>query len=217
MDFTPVLPALSGTKGKFSYYSFVNYKRGDGFRPNSEYESINLFGHLAYEFSDKTKLSGEVTYMNYLAQQAGGLTDQMFEEDPYQSNRKRNWFEIDWFLYNVKLAHEFSEKTNFTFNFFGLNARRNALGFRTNRVNQIDQGGVRDLIKGDFNNYGFEARLLTKYKVLGKKSTFLIGNKLYNSNNQERQGPGSAGSDADFRFRFNEFPNYQNQINFEST
>ena len=207
--------SLSGTKGKFSYYSFVNYKRGDGFRPNSEYESINLFAHIGYEFSEKTNISGEVTYMNYLAQQAGGLTDQMFAEDPYQSNRARNWFEIDWFLYNIKFAHEFSKNTNFTFNFFGLDAQRKALGFRTNRVNQVDQGGVRDLIKGDFNNYGFEARLLTRYEVFGKDATFLIGNKLYDSDNRERQGPGSAGSDADFRFRLDEFPNYQDQINFE--
>ena len=79
--------SLSGTKDKFSYYTYVNYKRGDGFRPNSEYESINIFSHFGYEFNDKTKLTAEITYMNYLAQQAGGLTDEMFAENPFQSNR----------------------------------------------------------------------------------------------------------------------------------
>ncbi|TKS57647.1 TonB-dependent receptor domain-containing protein [Mesohalobacter halotolerans] len=207
--------SLSGTKDNWSYYTYVNYKRGDGFRPNSEYESINIFSHVGYKFNDKTKLTGEVTYMNYLAQQAGGLTDDMFAEDPFQSNRERNWFEVDWLLYNLKLSHEFSKQTNFTFSFFGLNARRSALGFRTNRVNQIDPLEERDLIESDFNNFGFEARLLSKYKIGEKNATFLIGSKLYNSDNQERQGPGSDGFGADFSFRNEEFPNYPNQSEFD--
>ena len=53
-------------------------------------------------------------------------------------------------------------------NFFGLNAKRNALGFRTNRVSQLDSFEERDLIKGDFNNYGLEIRLLNKYKIRNK-------------------------------------------------
>jgi Fe(3+) dicitrate transport protein len=47
--------SVSGTKNKFSYYSYFNYKKGDGFRPNSEFESKNIFGHIGYQLSDKTK------------------------------------------------------------------------------------------------------------------------------------------------------------------
>lgn len=206
--------SLSGTKDQWSYYTYVNYKRGDGFRPNSEYESINMFSHLGYDFNEKTKLTGEVTYMNYLAQQAGGLTDQMFDRDPYQSNRERNWFEVDWLLYNLKLSHEFSKQTNFTFNFFGLNAQRSALGFRTNRVDQIDPNEERDLIVSDFSNFGFEARLLSEYDILDKDATFLIGTKYYNSDNQEQQGAGSDGFGPDFSFRNDEYPGYPNQSEF---
>jgi len=207
--------SLSGTKDKWSYYTFFNYKKGDGFRPNSEFESKNVYAHLGYQFNEKTSLTGEFTYLNYLAQQAGGLTDDMFNEDPYQSNRARNWFEVDWLLYNLKLAHQFSDKTNFTFNFFGLNATRNALGFRTNRVDQIDPGTERDLIKGDFNNFGFEARLLSEYKLLGKDATYLIGSKFYKANNAQQQGPGSDGIGPDFNIRTNEFPNYPDQSQFD--
>ena len=206
--------SLSGTKDQWSYYTYVNYKRGDGFRPNSEYESINMFSHLGYDFNEKTKITGEVTYMNYLAQQAGGLTDQMFDRDPYQSNRERNWFEVDWLLYNLKLSHEFSKQTNFTFNFFGLNAQRSALGFRTNRVDQIDPNEERDLIVSDFSNFGFEARLLSEYDILDKDATFLIGTKYYNSDNQEQQGAGSDGFGPDFSFRNDEYPGYPNQSEF---
>jgi len=206
--------SVSGTKEKFSYYSYFNYKKGDGFRPNSEFESKNVFGHLGYKISDKTKVEGEVTYMRYLAQQAGGLTDRMFSDNPLQSNRARNWFQVDWLLYNLKLAHKFSDKTNFTFNFFGLNAQRNALGFRTNRVNQVDNNEERDLIKGEFKNFGAETRLLTKYNFFRKKATFLIGSKFYKADNKEQQGPGSNGFTPNFNFAFDEFPNYGNQSNY---
>ncbi|MCH2193922.1 TonB-dependent receptor [Kordia sp.] len=207
--------SVSGTTGKFSYYSFFNYKKGDGFRPNSEFESKNAYAHVGYQFNERTKFEAEVTYLRYLAKQAGGLTDAMFNENPFQSNRERNWFQIDWLLYNLKFAHKFSKDTNFTFNFFGLNAERNALGFRTNRVNQVDPGGERDLIKGDFNNFGFEARLLSKYEIFGKKSTFLIGSKFYKADNTSAQGPGSSGSDPNFEFQTADFPNYQNQSAYD--
>ncbi|MDN3665399.1 TonB-dependent receptor domain-containing protein [Algibacter miyuki] len=207
--------SVSGTKNKWSYYSYFNYKKGDGFRPNSEFESKNIFAHLGYQFTEKTKLTGEVTYLNYLAQQAGGLTDAMFNDDPLQSNRARNWFKVDWLLYSLKLSHKFSDKTNFTFNAFGLNASRKALGFRSNRVSDIDPNEERDLIKGDFNNFGFESRLLTNYKVLNKDATFLIGAKFYKADNYQEQGPGTDGADADFSFATEEFPNYQSQKQFD--
>lgn len=203
--------SMSDTAGKLSYYAYINYKKGDGFRPNSEFESKNVFAYLGYQMNDKSKLSAEFTGLKYLAQQAGGLTDQMFADNPYQSNRARNWFQVNWFLYNIKWEHQFSEDTNFSFNFFGLDASRDALGFRTNRVNQVDANSERDLIKGTFKNYGFESRLVSKYTFLGKKSTFLIGSKFYKANNTNRQGPGSDGFDADFELRLNEFPNYSRQ------
>ncbi|WMI65767.1 TonB-dependent receptor [Aestuariibaculum sp. YM273] len=207
--------SISGTKDKFSYYSYFNYKKGDGFRPNSEFESKNAFAHLGYQFTDNTKVTGDITYMRYLAQQGGGLTDNMFATDPYQSNRERNWFQVDWLLYNLKLDHKFSDQTNFTFNFFGLNASRDALGFRSNRVDQVDSGEERDLIKGDFKNFGFEARLLSKYNIGKKDATFLIGSKFYKANNYQQQGPGSDRSDADFNFYNDEFSDYQNQSQFD--
>ena len=96
--------SLSSKGEKLNYYGYINYKKGDGFRINSNFESINTFQFLEYNFNDSTSLSSEITYLNYLAQQAGGLSDQMFKEDPYQSNRSRNWFEVDWLLY-LSLIH----------------------------------------------------------------------------------------------------------------
>ncbi|MBL29905.1 MAG: TonB-dependent receptor [Flavobacteriaceae bacterium] len=206
--------SLSLNKGKNKIYSFINYKSGDGFRDNSEFDSFNLFFKNEYEISEKTQLSAEITYLKYLAKQGGGLTDIMFNENPFQSNRSRNWFQIDWFLYNLSFKHNFSKNTILSANFFGLNAKRNALGFRTNRVSQVDSFNERDLIKGDFNNYGTEIRFLKKYDIFKKNATWVVGVKYYNSNTSAVQGPGSIGSDADFDIKTKEFPYYNFQSNY---
>ena len=206
--------SISSSKEKSSYYGYVNYKIGDGFRPNSEFESINTFQNFNYNLSDKSNITAEITYMEYLAHQAGGLSDFMFANDPFQSNRERNWFEIKWFLYNLKYLLEISKDSSFSFSFFGLDAARNSLGFRTNRVDQIDYGEERDLIKGDFKNYGFESRYVTSFNFLNKKSYLLLGAKYYNSFSKSVQGPGSSSKDADFNFDYINFPNYVNQSEY---
>ena len=206
--------SVSGKKKNFSFYSYYNYKKGDGFRNNSVYNSNNFYIHLSQEISDKIKVSGEVSYLKYLAQQAGGLSDRMFNLDPLQSNRERNWFELDWLLYNFKLDHKLKNNNSLSFSFFGLDAARNTLGFRSNRVDQVDPLTERDLIKGDFNNYGFEVKFLNNYKLFNRKSVFVIGGKYYRSKTTSNQGPGSKNSDADFNFYLDKYPNYTNQSNY---
>ena len=205
---------LSGRLSKWRYIGHVNIKKGNGFRPNSKFNSSNVFAKISYHFSENTVLSTEVTYLDYLAQQAGGLTDDLFNDNPYQSNRERNWFGLNWFLYNIKFEHAISDNSNISINFFGLNAQRNAIGFRSNRVSQIDPYEERDLIKGDFNNYGIETRWLKKYILGEKKAVFLLGAKYYSAKNTSAQGPGSASNEADFSFYKYEYPSYSQQSNY---
>jgi Fe(3+) dicitrate transport protein len=207
--------SLSGTKGKFSYYTFFNYKQGDGFRPNSGFSSRNFFVNLNYKFNDKTSLHFDYTMFDYLEQQAGGLTDVMFNEDPKQSNRTRNWFAVNWNLFALRLKHKFTDKADFSLQLFGLDASRKALGFRSNRVSTPDVAGTeRDLVTGDFVNWGAEARFLQKYTINAKTSALLIGAKFYEARNKAQQGPGSSGSGPDFHFADSEFPFYRNQSQY---
>ena len=207
--------SLSGTTGKVGYYGFYNYKSGDGFRPNSGFESDNVYLYTDYQISDKTTLALDFTYLNYTAQQPGGLTDTQFYTDPTFSNRSRNWFEVDWKLASLNFEHEFSFKTKLSVLVYGLNASRKSVGFRTNRVSQQDDvSAPRDLILGDFNNWGTEVRLLNRYKIGTKNAVFLIGSKWYQSKNTSIQGPGSASSGADFTLADEQFPNYPNQSDF---
>lgn len=214
---------------KFSVNGFFNYKQGDGYRPNSEFDSANFFISIESKLSDRTSLEAEFTYFNYLAKQAGGLTDEIFRAAPRTSTRERNWFDIDWKLYNLRLDHTFSDKATLSISLFGLDATRNSLGFRgnpidlnSNPVTSIDEQNrdgefinPRDLISGSFKNYGAEIRLLNQYLIKNRKATLLLGAKYYKADNSSRQGPGSTGTDADFSFKNVEFPDYANQSEFE--
>ena len=218
--------SISGTKKKFSYYTYFHRKTGDGFRPNTTFHSDNFFVNSNYQLSDRTKISFDYTHLNYLAQQAGGLTDDQFAIDPTYSNRTRNWFEVNWNLAALKFEHTFSSSTEASFMLFGLNASRNALGFRGDpfrpNKNPITEPDAqendqfifpRDLIKSTFRNAGAEFKFLTRYSISDIRSVLLLGSKIYKANNTSRQGSGSFLSHADFEFDFDNV-DYPNQSNY---
>ena len=49
--------SLSLSGNKLNYYGYVNYKKGNGFRDNSDFKSTNTFQYLEYKINDKTILS----------------------------------------------------------------------------------------------------------------------------------------------------------------
>ncbi len=203
--------SLSGTAKKFSYYSFFKHMNGDGFRPNSDFTSNNFYSFISYSLDSTLSMSFEMTYLNYLTHQPGGLTDYMFSDNIYQSNRERNWFQVNWLLYNFQLSYHFSEKTSGFITAYSLDAHRFSVGFRSNRVDQVDSFEERDLIRSKFSNIGVECKFIHKYNILKKDMVLLIGSKFFYGLNDSEQGPGSNGMDADFNIYSNIFPNYENQ------
>jgi len=215
-------------KGKVSVNGFYNYKRGNGYRDFSGYNAHNTFISLDYRISKSTDITLEYTHYNYLAQQAGGLTDLQFQNTPQLSTRERNWFDVNWDLYSMRITHKIGNANLFTLNIFALDASRKSVGYRGNPVNlnenpitSIDEQDAdgnyispRDLIIGEFNNYGAEMKFLKHYDISTKKSVFLIGTKYYKSDNSSMQGAGSIAADADFRLNDNLYADYPNQSNF---
>jgi Fe(3+) dicitrate transport protein len=192
--------SASGTIDKLSYYTFFQYKRGDGWRNNSKFDNHTFFGNINYALSEKTRIGVDITQMGYLAQQSGGLTDEMFNDDPRQTNRARNWFKVNWNLFAMHFDHQFDASNEFNLRLFGLCANRYSLGFRPNRVATIDDSSERDLIKGDFKNWGAEARYLKRYSIWRIPSVLLLGGRFYQGNNHSTQGIGSSGSGPDMNY-----------------
>jgi len=193
--------SFSGTiKNRFSYLAYYNYKRGDGWRDNSNFDQHNAFVQLKYNFNENIFLSIEQTYMSYLAQQPGGLTDALFEADPRQSIRNRNWFKVDWRIlaanYNWKISH----KTMLDLKFFKIDASRLALG-NLDKISRTDDYEERDLIEGKFQNFGIELRLLQRYPI-GKKFRGVItyGVRYYQGETANKQGLADSTSLPHFSF-----------------
>ncbi|MCB0482035.1 MAG: TonB-dependent receptor [Flavobacteriales bacterium] len=191
--------ALGGRIKNTSYYSFVNYKRGDGWRPNSEFDQFTGFVSVGQQFGQKFSMGVEYTGMRYLAHQPGGLTDDMFENDPSQSIRDRNWFRVDWNIVALKLNYVFNPKWRMEMRNFGLFSSREALGI-LGYINRPDPGGDRDLLSDVYRNYGNETRLIYTYQILGNPSNLLLGGRYYRGKTNRKQGLASDGSDANFTF-----------------
>ncbi len=193
--------SIGGTiaKGKVNYYAYYNFKRGDGFRPNAGFEFNNAFASVTYDVSEKLSLNIDVTKMTYLAQQPGGLTDKLFDDNSRQSIRFRNWFNVDWNLFALNMTYRFSPQTQLNIRNFGLAAQRQSVG-NLDRINVADFGNNRTLINGEFKNIGNETRLLHRYKLAERNNALLLGIRMYKGMSTALQGDGSNGNDADFNF-----------------
>ncbi len=197
-QFLNTFNSVHGQVKKLNYYSYLQYKRGNGWRDNSNIEQKNIYTSFSYEISPKLKADIDLTHMNYLSRQPGGLTDLAFEFDPQSSNRNRNWFRVNWNLASITLNYEISSSAHIISRMFALSARRSSLG-TLETPNLEDPLTHRDLIDGTFNNIGNETRLTYSYNSVHKqKNVLLIGTRWYKGNTRFSQSFGSEGNDANF-------------------
>lgn len=191
--------SLGGSSGKWNYYGFFQYKRGDGWRENSQFNSIMAYAAVKYQANEKLSIGLQYTYMKYLAQQPGGLTDAMFYQDPRQSIRDRNWFQVNWNLIANTIDYRFSDRLKLNIRNFALIGGRDALG-NLGRIDRVDDMGPRNLFVDDFSNFGSESRLMYHYQINNQPQVALIGFRYYNGLTDRKQGLGDDGSDANFSF-----------------
>ena len=191
---------LSGTSKRWTYNTFYQYKHYTGWRGRSESDNHTAFISLGYQVNEKLKLSGEYTFMNYLAQQPGGMTDQQFKKDESIVNRNRNWFKVNWNLFSFKLDYKLTDQTNFNLTTFGLVAGRDALGYLGRPDRTDDTSANRNLMRDRYQNFGVEARLLHRYVMKERNHHFLIGARYYNGQTQREQGDADKSADPNFSF-----------------
>jgi Fe(3+) dicitrate transport protein len=196
--------AIGGKKGKITYYAYYDNRRGDGWRPNAAFNYQAFYSNIKYQFSAKGSISFQFSRMNYRQQIAGGLTDAMFNQNPRQSNRARNYFMPNINIPAIILNYKFSNQTR-------LQLTTNILRGERNSVQFINTANVNDTINTSSKSYnprqvdrdyykGFttEARLLHDFKVFGISSTLAGGLRYFHEHTKRKQkGKGTTGSDAD--------------------
>jgi Fe(3+) dicitrate transport protein len=190
--------ALGGNLGKFRYYAYIQKRVSDGYRKNATSNSEAQFVSLEYLFNPNLTIKAEFGRSTYLYHLPGPLTDAMFNADPRQSSRSRNYFNPDIYLPSISLNWKINETTN-------LNVVTSALLGSRNSVQLIALANIpEDLSKNrqvdidNFNSYTTELRLSKKYN-LGILPSVLIGGVRYINNDLHRQqlGKGTTGSDFD--------------------
>ncbi len=196
--------AVGGTYNKISYYGYFHHRNAQGWRDNSKYSINTGYASIQYAATDKLNIGLEYTRMNYESQQAGGLTDSLFNINPRQSFRSRNWFGAPWNVASINMDYEFNQTTKLSIKIFGTLAERNSVGFMkainiTDTFNTLlNSYNPRQVDRDFYQNIGSEVRFLKSYSFINKKSTLATGVRVYRGNTKRKQvGIGTTGDDLD--------------------
>lgn len=210
---------VGGTVGKLTYNGYYQHRQGEGWRDNAGFRANTGFASLEYEATERLRLGLEVTKMAYLLHMAGGLTDELFEQNARQSVRPRNWFYLNWLVPAVKVEYDIDSSTSFSLKAFGLRGTRYSLfnsepiAFPNGELNVDDPDEPRTLFKDRFRNHAAEFRLLKNYSLLANVSTFAAGFRYFNGKTVRQQGRGLPGLDADFEWLL---PNVDRNLHFRN-
>jgi len=211
--------AVGGNFKKIHYYAFKDHRNGEGWRANCNYFTNSGYSTVTYNINKKLAVTAEIMMSQIRSQQPGGLTDSLFNINPKQSLRSRNWFNITWTTPAVIINYNINDKTRWNTKIFGTIGNRNSVGY-LNSITVKDsinpntlQYNNRILNADEYRNYGLESKLLTSYSLGKLKNTISAGIRLYEgSTHRLSNGKGTTNSDYDM----NCIGAYPNDIRFES-
>lgn len=196
--------AIGGTTGKLNYYTYYDYRHGDGWRPNASFNYHAYYVNLNYHFNKKASLAFQFSGMRYVQQIAGGLTDAQFNQNPKQSLRERNWFNPEINIPALVFKYNLSANTTFEITANALFGQRNSVQFIASPViadtfnTSLSSYNPRQVDRDYYSGITTEARLLHQYKISNIKSVITGGLRYSSETTKRRQkGIGTTGSDFD--------------------
>ncbi len=215
--------SAGGTIGKFNYYSFLQYKNVQGWRPNSQFQQLSGFAGVNYQANEKLKIGLEYSILRNRIQMPGGFNDAQFNLDSRASYRARNWLNSPWNIITGKVDYLFSANTKLSI--------KSAYQFsQRNLVWKNEDGGPgepdsistitlqpvnREVQRENFNSTTTEARLSSNYRIGGLYSTLATGVR-YSYGTLKRQGGGLGTTGSDFDLTLLN-PHYEYSLDFTTT
>ena len=198
--------SVGGQVGKLNYYAYGQYRRQEGWRPNSSVSQATAYAGLSYQATEKLKLGLEYSLLRNQLQMPGGLTDALFNANPRQSTRARNWLQSPWNILTLTADYRLSDRTLLTLKTAG-NLSRRALVWRNEdggaaAPDTIDRATgqyvPREVENENFRSLTNELRLRSDYDVLGLHNTLAVGVRYFTGfMHRQGGGPGSTASDLD--------------------
>lgn len=196
--------AIGGKFGRLHYYAYGFKKSRNGYRNNEHTESQAQAVMLQYDINSKATVKLEWARSQYLYRMPGALTDSMFNADPRQATRSRNYFSPDINIPSLVINWQPSSQTKIQLTTSAVIGKRNSVMFDkpTNVADTINllthQYNNRQVDIDRFNSYTTELRLLQFYKTGLQTSSLAAGMQLmYNDLHRTQLGKGTTGSDYD--------------------
>ncbi len=196
--------AISGKVGKLQYYAYANRRVSDGYRDNSETSFNGESVVLKYVASKQVQLTAEFSHSKYLIHLAGQLTDSMFQENPRQATRSRNYYSPDIYVPSLSLDWALGENSLLKLTTSAIFGSRNSVMFDkpANVVDAIDpttlQYAPRQVDIDNYHSYTTELRFMQRYNLGNKTSTLAAGVQYINNDlHRRQQGKGTTGIEYD--------------------
>jgi Fe(3+) dicitrate transport protein len=212
--------AVGGRIGKLTYAAYYQRRVSNGYRDNAKSDAQSQFVSLNYAFSSKLNLRAELGRSQYRYQIPGPLTDSMFNQNPRQSTRSRNYFSPDIYLPSLTLNWQINSNTQLNFSNSAVLGSRNSIqfvGFADSK-DKIDpvtlQYKSRQIDIDHFNTYASEIRLQHNYALAKIKNTLIAGIRL-NNNDLHRQQLGKGTTGSDYNLALID-PNWGRDIHFKT-
>lgn len=204
--------ALSGARQAVSFHGYAQIRVSDGYRRGSRSQSQGQYLAVSWKQSEALKVRAQLGRSTYLYRIPGPLTDAMFESDPTQSTRSRNYFNPDILVPAVIATWTPGARTKVVTQLSGVFGERASVQF-IGFANQPDtvltatgQLAARQVDIDRFNSKTMEVRLNRGYSLRGGAATLASGIVVsLNDLHRRQQGTGSSGSNADFRLASGDF------------
>ncbi|MBS1651881.1 MAG: TonB-dependent receptor [Bacteroidetes bacterium] len=198
--------SIGGTYKKIQYYGFVQYRYFGGWRENSEQNQLSGYAGIKYNANSKLQIGVEYTALRNTVRMPGGLTDSLFNVNPQQSLRSRNWLQSPWNILALSANYKISDNTTINFKSSFMLSQRD-LVWR----NEDGGPGAKDTITPDLNyvpreveheyfrNTTNELRFLTHYQIGAQTQALSFGVRFsYNFLKRQHGADGTTGSNLDY-------------------
>lgn len=204
--------SLSGTLGKFSYFSYIHYRQSTGYRKNGESQSSAFHARATYRPNAKLYMTAELSNSQYLYHIPGPLGLSQFLSDPQQSTRSRNYFQPNIYLPGFTAQYTPNNRTTLSLVVSAIRGLRNSVQFegfanKPDTLNLLTQTYANRSVDIDqFRSYTSELRLKKRYQVGKISNSFTAGLRAFNNVLWRRQlGKGTTFTDFDLSVEPNSF------------
>lgn len=212
--------SLGGHYRKFKYYGFIQYRRMEGWRDNSDQKQLSGFVSVKYAPNAKWQIGLEYTVLRNKIHMPGGLTDSMFYDNPRQSPTSRNWLESPWNILALKATYTLNEHSSFSLVSSLLLSQRNLIWKNEDGwPNEPDtitsnlQYVPRELEREYFRSTTHELRFLHNYPIGKEQQTLSCGLRVAYSDLIRREGAeGTTGTNFDL----SQLSNWESNLRFKT-